>query len=222
MSYKVIDKTHFDLTQENEKKLSYEMLFISEEQRQDEHIKQAIEQNNVRWNQKLAEEREQALKEGYETGFQNGVQQARQDINQHFGTLMESFDELSDRLDHFIAALEPDLTQLAFDLGEKIVGVRNESEELKTLVVSEIKSILRGLSEQTKVSISVSDIDFDSIKALVDERPENENLHVKVADSLQSGEYEIDTPFEAVEKSFKKRLEDFRQQAHLKPTENPE
>lgn len=216
MNTKVIDKNRFNLSDEQPKRFSYEMVFLPKEEKEDVDLLQALERNNLEWNRRLADERQAAVQQGYESGFEDGVQDAKTKIAEQLSTLEHAFEDLKLRLDIWKQQVAPGIANLVFELTRKVVGLPVESDELTQKISKEIEEFLDELTQDAQAKIIVSEQDYESIQALAERKKTNETpIIIDMNPSLLPGEYRIETNYEVLQRSYNKRLEDFKKLAGL-------
>ncbi len=217
VEHKVIERDRFVLSGDAPKKLSYEMIFLpKQEEPTSIDLLQAIERSNREWTARLADEKQKAVKQGYEAGFADGEAKARSLIREQIRPAELALQEAVLYMQQYAEQLKPELLELVFLLAAKVVGVPVDSPELKNLIAIEIQSYLQELAEKTSVHIRVADRDFDTVQHVVQDTPAKNAIEIIRDASLKPGEYRIETNFEMISRSLEQRLDDFRKSAGLR------
>ncbi len=204
LKYQAKDKT----------KLSYEELF-EEKPTEEIDYQDVIERNNLEWSRRLNDTRQAAIKEGYQAGFSDGEAKARQRIDEQLHHFENALMELDQRLRITIEEIKPGVTSLVFDMAEKVIGVPVHNEQLQTWVKESVKKTLDSISENTKISIVVSEYDYEAIVALMEKMPGVEKIKVSYSKTFQPGEFNVETPHDAVVNNFTKKMADLRKSIPL-------
>lgn len=208
---KVIERDRVKLADNDTKKLSYELVFIpKKEETESIDLIQALERSNREWMTRLADEKQKAVKQGYDAGFADGEIKMRTQIREQIRPMEMALSELQVFMEQFTEILKPEIQKLVFLLAAKVVGVPVESEVLRKQVRDEIAVTLNELTEKTTAKIRVSDADFDTIQHLITESPVKNPVELMRDPALKPGEYRIETSLEEVARSFLQRLDDFR------------
>jgi flagellar assembly protein FliH len=218
-SSKLIYKERLDMDEADATRLSYDVVFRqpeiereqeeAEEQASQEELQQAIEENDRQWQQRLEEVRNQAQQEGYQRGLEEGRQQATKRIDQRLDAFKQALDEAGNKVEQVVEELSPGVTTMIFEVAEKIIGIPLDSAQLRERVRREVRSTLERLDESLRIQVYVSHQDFESIQK-VTQQYENRNIHVQADETLQPGEYFVETNREAVVRNFQKSLADMR------------
>lgn len=218
---KVIEKDRFVLSGDTPKKLSYEMVFLpKKEETTSIDLIQALERNNREWAARLAEEKQKAVKQGYEAGLADGEVKARSVIREQLKPAEMALQEASLYLQQFTSMLKPDLLELVFLLAAKVVGVPVENPSLTAQITAEIEKYLNELKDRPSIQIRVADFDFESVQHLLHETEVKNPIEIIRDASLKPGEYRLETNLEMVSRSLAQRLDDFRKEAGLRYTES--
>ena len=204
LKYQAKDKT----------KLSYEELF-EEKPTEEIDYQDVIERNNLEWTRRLNDTRQTAIKEGYQAGFSDGEAKARQRIDEQLHHFENALMELDQRLRNTIEEIKPGVTSLVFDMAEKVIGVPVENEQLQKWVQESVKKTLDSISENTKIEIVVSEYDYEAIVALMEKMPGVEKIKVSYSKTFQPGEFNVETPHDAVVNNFTKKMADLRKSIPL-------
>lgn len=217
VEHKVIERDRFVLSGDAPKKLSYEMIFLpKQEEPTSIDLLQALERSNREWAARLADEKQKAVKQGYEAGFTDGEAKARSLIRDQIRPAELALQEAALYMQQYAEQLKPELLELVFLLAAKVVGVPVDSAGLKALIAAEIQSYLQELAEKTSVHIRVADPDYDTVQHVVQETPVKNAIEIIRDTALKPGEYRIETNFELISRSLEQRLDDFRKSAGLR------
>lgn len=216
---KLIYKERLDFDEKDSTRLSYDVVFRqpeiereeveAEEKANLEELQQAVEENDRQWQQRLEEVRSQAQKEGYQRGLQEGQQQARQIIQERLGTFQQALDDAGNKVEQLVSELAPGVTTMIFEVAEKIIGIPLNHPQLRERVRREVRSTLERLDESLRIQVYVSTNDYESVQQITNQY-QNRNIHVQADDTLQPGEYFVETNQEAVVRNFQKSLRDMR------------
>lgn len=217
---KLIYKEKLKLDDNDSTRLSYDVVFRQpelkrqkEEEKEkvsDEQMQEALREKDRQWEQRLQQARQQAVQEGYETGLQEGKAEARAEIQDHLQHFRESIQQVDNHVQEIIQELKPGITSLIFDIAEKVIGVPVHSDELQQRVEREMARVLDQVDEDLNVKIHVSNEDYQTIRELVDQIGRR-NVNIQRDESLNPGEYAVETNREAIVQNFQKNLMDMRE-----------
>ncbi len=237
MDKKNIDSENLFVNAEECQRLSYEMLFSDngyengdnhsgdeEENDKEEYQSQRDQLNELKrlkkkWEQKLEDAKEEAYQQGLEEGKQQGEEQAMDAIEQQVESLKGMLDSVDGRIDELMEDLKPHIATMVFDVTEKIIGLPVKSETLKEKVAAEVRKILASIEKELQINVKVAATDYGYIVRALKDLPNTDHIEITSTESLNTGEYSIDTKHERVVKSFKKMLQDFRERVALEKEE---
>ncbi len=115
--------------------------------------------------------REAAAKEGY----QEGIQAAKEDIQK----VRESLESFLNAKQEVYEAIAPDVLEISLDIAQKII--KKEMHEDQTILLDNIKDILKGLSkEETKIMLKVNPSQVAILKQEIPEMLNIAGLEAKV------------------------------------------
>lgn len=115
--------------------------------------------------------REAAAKEGY----QEGIQAAKEDIQK----VRESLESFLNAKQEVYEAIAPDVLEISLDIAKKII--KKEMHEDQTILLDNIKDILKGLSkEETKIMLKVNPSQVAILKQEIPEMLNIAGLEAKV------------------------------------------
>ena len=221
---KLIFKERLDYEEADSTRLSYDVIFrkpeferqIEEQEavEQQQQVEEALAQQKEQFESRLQVEKQQAAQQGYDKGFSEGQEEARNLISESLETFRQSLAELDTRLTKLTEEIKPGVTSMVFDLAEKVIQVPVQSDELTEIVRSEVERIVRGVDDELKITIYVSPDDFDAIEEMVAQF-DLKRIDVKANQSLQPGEYGVETNEETVVRRFQKSLRDMREELNV-------
>ncbi len=115
--------------------------------------------------------REAAAKEGY----QEGIQAAKEDIQR----VRESLESFLNAKQEVYEEIAPDVLEISLDIAKKII--KKEMHEDQTILLENIKDILKGLSkEETKIMLKVNPSQAAMLKQEIPEMMNIAGLEAKV------------------------------------------
>ena len=115
--------------------------------------------------------REAAAKEGY----QEGIQAAKEDIQK----VRESLESFLNAKQEVYETIAPDVLEISLDIAKKII--KKEMHEDQTILLDNIKDILKGLSkEETKIMLKVNPSQVAILKQEIPEMLNIAGLEAKV------------------------------------------
>jgi flagellar biosynthesis/type III secretory pathway protein FliH len=216
---KLIYKERLDFDEKDSTRLSYDVVFRqpeiereqqeAEEEANREELQQALEEQEQQWQQRLEQVRQQAQQEGYERGLQEGQQQAHQMVQERLTVFEQALDQAGNKVEAVVEQLAPGVTSMIFEVAEKVIGIPLNHSQLRERVRREVRATLDRLDESLRIQVYVSPNDFESIQQITNQY-QNRNIHVQADDTLQPGEYFVETNQEAVVRNFQKALRDMR------------
>ena len=210
---------------QNWTRLSYEMLFQEKPARNNGYktnieVNELLKENDLIWEARLEEAkrltREEALKEGYSEGKKDALDE----VKQHLLPIREAITEVDGRINKLLDELKPHLASLVFDLTEKVLEVPVYNEELQHRVEEEVHRILEEIEEGTRVKIAVSPEDYQIISGLDTSGDLMKKTDIHYDESLNPGEYRIETRYEVIVKNFRKMLNDLKESTILSQSIN--
>jgi flagellar biosynthesis/type III secretory pathway protein FliH len=211
---RLIYRERLNYHEKDKTRLSYEELF-EEKPVEEIDYQDVIERNNLEWTRRVNETRQAAIKEGYQAGFYDGEIKARQRIDEQLHHFENALMELDLRLRQTIDEIKPGVTSLVFDIASKVIGVPVNNNELKTWVVNSVKKALDTISDNAKMDITVSEVDYESVKVLMEKIPSVEKIKIGYSKSLKPGEFKIETPHDVIVNDFAKKMADLRKSVPL-------
>lgn len=237
MDNKIIDSENLFVNAEECQRLSYEMLFSDngyqnggshsgdeekngneENQSQRDQLNE-LKQLKKKWEQKIEDAKEEAYRQGIEEGKQQGKEQAMDAITQQVESLKEMLVSVDGRIDELMDDLKPHIATMVFDVTEKIIGLPVKSETLKGKVATEVRNTLASIEKEVQINVKVAATDYGYIVRALKDLPNTDHIEITSTESLNTGEYSIDTKHERIVKSFKKMLQDFRECVALEEEE---
>lgn len=212
---KLIHKERFNVEETQKARISYNDIFKIEDE-EDVDYSEVIERNNLEWSRRLNEAKQEAVREGYEAGVQDGKEKAKAVIEDQLHHFERALMDLDQRLQHVVDDLKPGVTSLIFDLAEKVIEVPVRTEELEAKVLEQVESALEQISSKRDIKITVAEEDYEAIHTLLEKLNFGGQVDIRYDETLNAGEFRIDTPHQAVINSFRKKLEDIRANLSVK------
>jgi flagellar biosynthesis/type III secretory pathway protein FliH len=240
MDSKIIDPDSLFVNAEECQRLSYEMLFNdgafqsdngnghsadekngdgADEFKPQQQQEKELRRLEKKWKQKLKDAKEEAYHQGLNEGKQQGKDEAMDSIKQQMVTVEEAVASVDGRIGDLMDDLKPHMATMVFDVVEKIIGLPVKSETLKENVATEVREILSSIEKEVQINVMVAATDYGFIVRALKDLPNSEHIEISSSESLNTGEYSIDTHNERIVKSFKKMLKDFREKVALEETE---
>ncbi len=213
---KIIDKDTLNSNGGNWTRLSYEMIFQEKPTRNNGYktnieVNELLKENDLKWEARLEEARQQVRKEALKEGYSEGKNDALNEVKQHLLPIREAITEVDGRINKLLNELKPHLANLVFGLTEKVLEVPVYNEELQHRVEDEVHRILGEIEEGTKVKIAVSPADYQIISGLDESGNLMKKTDIHYDESLNPGEYRIETRYEVIVKNFRKMLNDLKE-----------
>jgi len=232
MDSNIIDPENVLVNAEECKRLSYDMLFNdgtdtngiktksngqnghanykSEEQHQRE-----LRQLRKECEQKLEQAKTEAYKQGFNDGKEEGIEEFKTAIDDQVAVVTQAVEDIDHKIQSLTEDLKPHMASMVFDVAEQIIGLPVKNDALKDQVAAELRRILATVENGTKVQVNVAATDYGYIIRALKNQPDLENVSILSSESLNPGEYTVDTQNERVVKDFKKMLDDFREELAL-------
>jgi len=221
---KLIYRENLDIDSEESTRLSYDVIFQEpqmkqeiaeqEEQQEKEELEKALQQQREEFENKLAVEKEQAAQQAYQKGFSAGKEEAKELISHSLGTFEEALQNVETKMESLAEDLNPGITTMVFELAEKILQIPIESSELRETMQQEVSEVFQTLDDELSVKVYLSPQDISAIKELAGHF-DLKKISVHKDESLNPGEYAIETSEKTIERKFKKLLDDIRQNTEL-------
>lgn len=152
--------------------------------------------------------------EGYEIGTVKGKEDVYEQNESKLNELTEMITEIENRKEEVISKYENDLTDLAFDIAEKII--KQKINEKDNVITSLIKNVIKDYRnvEWVKVFISPKD-DVISIKAdkslISDLSRISSDVVIETSEELEEGSAIIETPDGIVDTSVTTQLKNLKE-----------
>lgn len=222
---KIIDNDRLNSNGQNWTRLSYEMLFNEKPARNNGYrtsveVNELLKENDLKWEARLEEAKLQVREEALKQGFSEGKKEAEEEIKQHLQPIKEAISEVDGRMNTLLDELKPHLATLVFDLTEKVLEVPVYNEDLQQRVGDEVHRFLGEIEEGTKIKITVSSQDYQIISELTGPGDLLKRTNIQYDESLNPGEYRIETRYEMIVKNFRKMLNDLKESTILSESLN--
>ncbi len=155
---------------------------------------------------------------GYTEGYEIGTVKGKEDINEQneskLNELSEMITEIEDKKEEIISKYENDLTDLVFNIAEKIIKQKiNEKDNVITALIKNVIKDYRNV-EWVKVYISPKD-DVISIKAdkslISDLNKISSDVVIETSEELEEGSAIIETPDGIVDTSVTTQLKNLKE-----------
>lgn len=233
MDSKIIDDpSNLFVNAEDCQRLSYDMLFDDsefqngnghaknkengrDERKSEEEHQQELQKLEEEWKQKFEQAKEEAFQQGLEEGKEQGKEEALESMEEQMDAVKDALESSNNRVNNLLEELKPHMATMVFDVAEQIIGLPVKSEALKEKVATEIRKILTAIEKDIQVNVVVAATDYGFIVRALKDLPNAEHIEITSTESLNPGEYSIDTHNERIVKSFKKMLDDFREKLAL-------
>ncbi len=155
---------------------------------------------------------------GYTEGYEIGTVQAKEDVNEQneskLSELREMITKIENIKEEIISKYENDLTDLAFDIAEKII--KQKINDNSNVVIALIKNVIKDYRnvEWIKVYISPKDdvLSIQADKNLVSELNKISNdVVIETSEGLEEGSAIIETPDGIVDTSVTTQLKNLKE-----------
>ncbi|TVQ12157.1 MAG: hypothetical protein EA364_09225 [Balneolaceae bacterium] len=173
---------------------------------------QALAKLEQEWTEKLVAARKEEAEKAYKQGFNDGQKLSKANAEQHLENFKKTMKDADSRIQGLIHEVKPGITDLIFDLAEKVMEIPVESDMLRMKVAQELDGLLQQLDITSRIRLQVSTEDYEHIFSMIQETHHSDKLSIQMLDDLNPGEYQLDTDQEKVVKDFREILKDYRQQ----------
>lgn len=222
---KIIGTGELNWYDEERAQLDYQMIFDqndeSDKKEQQEKapseidIKALLRERDHKWKTRLKKAREHAFSKGYEEGRRQGLEQGRSEIEEQLSGLERSFEEAHIEWKKRQKLLDPGLLDLVFDIAETILELPVENPAIRVKLEQEISSLLHRMDEEVKPFLWISESDYEYVQEMKEEYLSESSVNIQISEECNPGEFKFETDQKTVVYSFKKMLDDFRNNLSL-------
>ncbi|MEX2601688.1 MAG: FliH/SctL family protein [Balneolaceae bacterium] len=233
MSRKIIDNRQIEWFDKEISRLSYRMIFddraaaASEEPGQNEEEQQSVDvaellhRRDRLWGGRLKEARKEAYQQGFQEGLDQGLEEGRSEAKQHLEELERVVKQGVEEWRARQQLLEPGLTDLLFEITEKILQIPISQPEMQELLEREIGMLLQRMGEGSRPVLHVSEQDMELMEKLILKYAQEIPVSVHSDESLLPGEFRLETDRERVAREYRALLKDFKDSLTLPTWKQP-
>lgn len=180
-----------------------------------EEVDRLLEEKEREWREKMEKTCQEVYRLGKEEGVKTGFDQGVEEAGRISAALEEGVSGAVAEWKERARLLDPGLLDLAFDISEKILERFDSSPAGRSHLENELAPLLQRLDEATHPVLRVSEKDLPHLEELRKRVAPEIPVVFRVDETLRPGEYRLESDREAVVRSARQMLEDFRKSLSL-------
>ncbi|MDI6401984.1 FliH/SctL family protein [Balneolaceae bacterium ANBcel3] len=212
MSRKIIDKTKLAWQDDQQFRLSYQMVFDEKkDENESVNVSEALKAERQKWAAETEAARKEAFGQGYKLGREEGYSDAGAEMDQRIASLRQAYMEAIQAWEAQQKLLKPGLLNLVFDIAEKILGIPVTNGAMRNKLEEELSILFQQIEKESRPVLWVSAEDFDFVESLQEKYAEKTGVVLRIGKQCNPGEFQLETNQEKVVRDFRQMLHDFKE-----------